>query len=197
MHPATTQLLGISAEAWAIVLATFFGPVVAILITRWGDRIREKRTRQLHIFRVLLATRRQNITNEHVTALNLIEVDFYGVDSIQASWRAYHRHLNSAPPGRQMTPPENEVFVREGNDHLAKLIFSIAEHLRFSMSELDIRNGGYAPDGWRYRDERLGVIQEFAKEIALGRRSLPILPTAAPPFAPAPPPLPSDQNARK
>jgi hypothetical protein len=44
---------------------------------------------------------------------------------------------------------------------LAKLIFAIARYLNFTMSELDIRNGGYAPDAWRYRDERLGIIQEF------------------------------------
>jgi hypothetical protein len=145
----------------------------------------------MFIFRTLLATRRQVITQEHVTALNLVEVDFYGVTDIQTAWRAYQQHLNSAPAGRSMTPVENEIFVRAGNDHLAKLIFAIAVFLGFSMSELDIRNGGYAPDGWRYRDERSGLIQEFAKEVALGRRSLPIVPTSAPPFAPPPPPLPT------
>lgn len=187
MPAASPQLFGISVEAWAIVAATFFGPITAILIARWRDKVREKRSRHLHIFRSLLATRRQNITLEHVTALNLVEVDFYGVDSIQAAWRVYHRHLNSAPPGRPMTPAENEAFVRDGNDFLAKLLFAIAQYLGFSMSELDIRNGGYAPDGWRYRDERIGIIQEFAKQIALGQKSLPILPSSTVPFAPPPP----------
>ena len=187
---SSSELLGISSETWAIVAATFLGPVFAILVARWRDQVKEVRTRRMFIFRTLLATRRQNITTEHVTALNLVEIDFYDVPEIQSAWRAYHQHLNSAPAGRPMTPPENEAFVRSGNDHLAKLIFAIAKFLGFSMSELDIRNGGYAPDGWRYRDERVGIVQEFMKEIALGRRSFPIAPTSAPPFAPPPPPPP-------
>jgi hypothetical protein len=108
----TIQLWGISVEACAIVAATFLGPVFAVLITRWRDQMREIRARRMYVFRELLATRRQNITADHVTALNLIEIDFYGVKPIQGAWRAYHGHLNSAPAGRPMTPAENEVFVR-------------------------------------------------------------------------------------
>jgi hypothetical protein len=167
-------LWGISTETWAIVGATFFGPVAAVLITRWRDWVREKRGRRLFIFRTLLATRRQAITQEHVTALNLVEADFYGVETVETAWRQYHQHLNSAPRGRPMTIEENKEFEEKRNDLLAKLVFAIASSLGFTMSEIDIRNGGYAPDGWRYRDDRLGLIQEFAKDMASGRRALPV-----------------------
>jgi hypothetical protein len=190
MQATTTQAAlwwGISTETWAIVLATFSGPVVAILITRWRDWVRERRGRRLTVFRTLLATRRQAITPEHVTALNLIEIDFYGIGPIEGAWREYNRHLNSAPRDRPMTATENQMFEEKRNDLLAKLLFAIAKFLGFTMSEIDLRNGGYAPDGWRYRDDRLGLIQEFAKDLASGQRALPVYALqAAPPSQTAP-----------
>jgi hypothetical protein len=168
--------LGINTETWAIVLATALGPVMAILITRWRDRVREIHSRRMRIFRTLMATRRQTITPDHVVALNLIEVNFYGVKSIEKAWRVYHRHLNSAPRGRPMTPNESSEFEEARNDLLAKLLFAIAQFLNFTLSEIDVRNGGYAPDGWRYRDERQGELLELAREMAAGRRPLPVYP---------------------
>jgi hypothetical protein len=50
---------GISSESWAIVLATFAGPIVAILITLRRDASAKILERRLWVFRTLLATRGQ------------------------------------------------------------------------------------------------------------------------------------------
>lgn len=167
--------LGIGTETWAIVAATALGPIFAILITRWRDWVRERRARRMHIFRTLLSTRRQAINPEHVIALNLVEVDFYGVTSIEMAWRSYNQHLNSAPRGRKMTPEEDEAFGNTRNDLLAKLLFAIAHSLGFKMSELDLRNGGYSPEGWKTREDRIIEIQDFILNIAKGSHALPVL----------------------
>jgi len=173
--------LGISTEAWAIVLATAIGPVLAVLVTRWRDKIREKRDRQMRIFRTLLATRRQAITGDHVSSLNLIEIDFYGVEPIEQAWRNYHKHLNATPPDRSMTPAEQKAFEDTRNALLAKVLFTIASFLGFTMSELDLRNGGYAPSGWSFRDDRLGAIQDFVIDMSHGQRALPVFPLQSSP----------------
>jgi hypothetical protein len=142
----------------------------------------------MRVFRTLLATRRQAITLEHVAALNVIEIDFYGVASIEHAWKNYHAHLNSAPQDRLMTPPEQKIFEDRRNDLLAKLLFSIAEFLGFKMSEIDIKNGGYAPGGWSFRDDRLGAIQDFAIDLSRGKRAVPIFAFQTPPGTQSNPP---------
>jgi hypothetical protein len=64
-------------DTWAVVLATIVGPVAAVFITRWNDHRREERNRLLYVYRTLMATRKIAISQEHVTAINLVEVEFH------------------------------------------------------------------------------------------------------------------------
>jgi hypothetical protein len=84
MMPPNSEIFG-----WAILAATFLGPAFAVLVTRIVDARRELSSRQLHVFRTLMATRRAQLTAEHVTALNLIEIDFQGKKEVLQSWKAY------------------------------------------------------------------------------------------------------------
>jgi hypothetical protein len=48
----------------------------------------------------LMATRRSNISEDHVAAINLVEVEFHGVKAVIEPWSAYLTHLNTpSPPG--------------------------------------------------------------------------------------------------
>src|SRR3984893_9263784 len=78
---------------WAILGATFLGPIFAVLLTRYIDWKREAKNRRLYIFRTLMATRRAQLTTEHVTALNLIEIDFHGEQQILKAWKEYFENL--------------------------------------------------------------------------------------------------------
>lgn len=46
----------------------------------------------------LMATRRVGISPEHVSALNLVEVDFYQCAKVQEHWKTYKDHLFSSGP---------------------------------------------------------------------------------------------------
>ena len=83
----------ISGDTWAIVAATGLGPIFAVLITFWRDARNSLRTRRLWVFLTLMATRRVNISPEHVNALNLVEVDFYACEMVQKHWKIYKDHL--------------------------------------------------------------------------------------------------------
>ena len=80
---------GISWETWAVVLATFAGPIIAIvvslLLTARTERRSQLRNRRFWVFRTLLATRGQAITQEHVSALNLIEIDYHGIATVMTA----------------------------------------------------------------------------------------------------------------
>ena len=166
----------ISSDSVAIVTATFAGPIGAIIVAQWREAVREKRARQMKIFRTLMATRRRAVTQEHVEAINLIEVDFYGHRDVEVAWQNYLTHLNSWTSPQRMTLAEDRVFEQKRAEMLAKLLFPIAKNLGFTLSEIDIKNGGYAPDAWRIGDERLVGVQEYILKMGRGEAGLPIFP---------------------
>jgi hypothetical protein len=133
-----------SGETWAIVFATFLGPIGAVLVSLWREKGREKHNRRFYIFRTLMATRGVPAIREHVDALNLVEVDFHGVKSVQDAHRTYLAHLRMVPG-----PKWGEARL----DLLAKLLRALSEEMDMPMGEIDIRNGGYAPDAWLTREK--------------------------------------------
>jgi hypothetical protein len=177
-----------NVDTWAVVLATIVGPVAAVLITRWRDNRREARNRLLHLYRTLMATRKIAISEQHVGAINLIEVEFHGVKPVIEAWSSYLTHLNSpAPPGS--TSAQMEAWESRRGELLAMLLVKIASHLGISKGEIEIMHGGYAPQGWATRDQRHAAIQDYAIRLSEGQATLPInVSQQAPPQNPYPPP---------
>jgi hypothetical protein len=170
-----------SSEAWAIVAATALGPVFAVAVSLWREAFREKRNRQLQVFRSLMATRRQPISSEHVNAINLVEVDFYKCTKVEAAWNIYKNHLNDN------TKPEDQDWREKKEQLLAKLLYEIATVLDFNIPAIDLFKGGYAPRGWEHRDARALGALEFVHDLSVGSKFLPVVAFAAPPTQPAPP----------
>lgn len=166
-----------SPDTWAVVIATAFGPIVAVTITliysRCESRRRERKVvsdqvydRRLGIFRTLMATRRVGISGEHVNALNLIEIDFYKCVQVQAAWSAYKAHLFNSHA------IEDDPWLEQKETLLSKLLFEIARVLDFEIPAIDIFKGGYAPKSWAYRDELYNETFEFFRELRRGEKAL-------------------------
>ena len=164
-----------SSETLAIVAATFLGPVAAVLITLWREAVREKRNRRLYVFRTLMATRKIPISNEHVNAINLVEVDFYGCKNVEAAWKDYSKHLND------QTKTENEAWREEKEKLLSKLLSEIADVMGFRVPAIDIFRGGYAPKGWQHRDNRLMTGLEYINDLYEGTRGVKVIIVPPPP----------------
>jgi hypothetical protein len=80
------------------IFALIAGPVVAVYVTRWFDRSRAAKERQLDVFRELMRTRRGTLalSPDHVKALNLVEIEFYGSSSVLDAHRALLGHFYAA-----------------------------------------------------------------------------------------------------
>src|SRR5262245_43706956 len=115
-------------DTWAVVLATVIGPVAAVFITCWNDHRREARNPLMPAHRVLMATRRSAMSQDHVSAINLVEVEFHGVKPVIEAWSAYLTHLNTAtPPGAASEP--HTTWENRRAELLALLLVKIAAHL--------------------------------------------------------------------
>ena len=74
---------------WVNILAILLSPVVAVLVTVFLQRRKEKRDQKLWIFNTLIATRHTPIVDENVRALNMIDVVFHDSARVRDLWHEY------------------------------------------------------------------------------------------------------------
>jgi hypothetical protein len=63
---------------WLTITAILLGPILAVQISQWLDRRRDRLYRKIWVFQTLMATRVTTLNQEHVRALNAIEFEFHG-----------------------------------------------------------------------------------------------------------------------
>jgi len=159
--------MSISADTWAVVLATGIGPVAAVGISLWREARNSLKIRQLWVFRTLMMTRRLGISPDHVNALNLVEVDFYKRRKVQENWKIYKEYLFS-------DVPEDEVWHEKKEKLLANLLFVMAAAQGLNIPAMEIYKGGYAPKGWAHIQSRQNVALEYVYELSQGSKVVPI-----------------------
>jgi hypothetical protein len=149
-------LKGVGITDWLTIAAILFGPIVAIRIQKFIERQREHNTRQLHIFRTLMATRASRLSTEHVTALNMIDMDFSEKKKkekpILRSWRVLLDQFGKYPQYRDYQDQnEFQSALRRANEkadeYLIDLLYEMSTALRYDFEKIHIKNGIYAPTG--------------------------------------------------
>ena len=124
-----------------------------------------------------MATRKMPISNEHVNAINLVEVEFYKCKSVETAWTNYKNQLNDR------SRPEDQEWREKKENLLAKLLAEMASVLGFEMPAIDLFKGGYAPGGWEHRDA-LGLdALQFVRDLSMVKKTLPVW-VVAPPVPP-------------
>jgi hypothetical protein len=165
----------------AVVIATFFGPVLAVLVTRHVDGKRRVHERRLDIFRNLMASRRTLLSPNKVRALNLVEIDFYGIKPIEDAHREVMTHINAPHP-----------VPSDWNDRhrklLTKLLSEMAKILGYDLQQLDVLEGGYYPQGFADIELEQQELRRTLIQVFSGNRPLIVSPAAPSLPAPFPPP---------
>lgn len=162
---------------WAILIATFIGPIAAVVVTRIIDERREQRDRQLRIFRTLMGNRAAGLNAETIQALNLIEIDFAKSSKVILAWKEYFQNLCSEVP----TEDRAQGFFIKRQHLFAALLDQIAKVLGYKFEQLHILEGGYYPTGAAKIEADQHSIRELFAGIAHGHRALPIAVTNLPP----------------
>ncbi len=167
----------------AIAFATLAGPVLAVLITRYVDDSRRVRERRLDVFRSLMTTRRAILAPDRVRALNLVEIEFYGVKPVEDAHQQVMAHINAPRP----LPAGWDDRQRK---LMTKLLSEMAKVLGYDLQQLDVLEGGYYPQGIADIELEQQAARRALVEVLSGNRPLIISPAAPAPPAPFPPPPP-------
>lgn len=58
--------------------AVILGPILAVQAQKVIEKFQETRKRRMALFKTLMSTRAERLNRDHVQALNMIDIDFYG-----------------------------------------------------------------------------------------------------------------------
>lgn len=60
-----------------LILATAISPFLAVHAQKWIESFRENKNRKLWLFHTLMATRASRVSDRHVEALNMIDIEYH------------------------------------------------------------------------------------------------------------------------
>lgn len=146
----------ISALAIATVFTTLISPLLAVRAQKFIEKRSEQKTLKINIFTQLMATRSPNtrLSNEHVRALNMIDLAFYGKikkgqpkrtkteKNVLSAWKLYLSHLNIPFPDNESA---GYVWNNNSNELFLDLLSSIAEDLGYDFDRSQLQNAIYSP----------------------------------------------------
>jgi hypothetical protein len=137
-----------------------------------------------------MRTRRLRLDPEHVGALNLVDLEFYGRSKVIAALGRYMDHLGSPMP---TTDDGHERFFEQREDLLVKLLHEMGKDLGFQYDKHDLKKLAYGPIGWATEQETQRQNMTYFNELLAGKRALPITPMHQPPAMNPFPPSPSSE----
>lgn len=168
------MMMGFAIENWLTmisIIAIFASPMVAFWASDKVGRGREIRSRQYQILRDLMSTRRSRLDPIHISALNLVELEFYNIDMIRQSYKKYVKHLSTPFPNGER---QEQPFIDERNDLFAELLAAVASELGFKFDKSDLSRLGYLPEANAVHAENQYANSTLIREVLEGRRAFPI-----------------------
>lgn len=151
-----TTVVGIRAGEWLTIAAALLGPILAIQAQKWLERSQARRAMKDGIFRTLMATRAALLAPEHVQALNMIDIAFYGrrifgrqlqtgaERKVCTARRSYFDVLNNAPEDVQ-SDSQYRTWESLRSDRFFALLEQIAVAQNFEFDPTELRRAVYSP----------------------------------------------------
>jgi hypothetical protein len=174
-------MFGLTTEATLTIFAVFAGPIAALLTQRALDHLREKRSRRLKIFRILMGTRAAVLSQVHVDALNQIDVEFYGWfpahKRVIAAWKALRNHLSDSG----FSKADAQGWTNKIVELRVDLLYQMARALGYRFEKDDILRNVYAPIAHGDIEDDLRLIRKGVVELLTGKRALSTLAWLMPP----------------
>jgi len=126
-------------RAWLEVLALAASPLIAVQVSAWLQRDREKRNRKVWVLSTLLATRHSTFADDRLRAINLVEFYFHDDANVRHVFREYMTMLGN----EGLNNPQG---FAERDRKLYELINEMARSLGFekTISALDYQRS-YVP----------------------------------------------------
>ncbi len=148
------------------IIAIALSPMIAVLVTVYLQRRKEKRDHKLNVLATLIGSRHAPTGDETIRALNLIDVVFYDAPRVRALWHEYFGMLNNA--GLQ-----NPLGIGQRQKKNLEMITEMAKALGYgeAITHLDV-DRVYYPVALEERARRDATVMDgFAKLLQIAGES--------------------------
>ncbi|MBB3407959.1 hypothetical protein FHT87_001862 [Rhizobium sp. BK316] len=161
----------VSQVDWAVVVATFVGPIAAVAITLWYQERSAWKSSRRSLFVSMMRTRRNPTNAEFVGALNLVPVYFYSENAVMQRYK----ELMAIFDDTMWLQAEARARLGEKADlHVAYLLSEMSKAVGTPVEQLQILRGAYAPQGWLDEEQAQKRLRESLTAIATGNAVLPV-----------------------
>ncbi|MBI2252613.1 MAG: hypothetical protein HYU63_07770 [Armatimonadetes bacterium] len=151
---------------------------------------KEKKNRKLWIFKSLMATRGALISNEHVSALNMIDLEFSDKNKkereVKESWKGYLNQLASSPAYPKKNDEDLSKYKEDykkheedlktwsnnNSDHLAKLLQAMGKCVGYDFDIISIKKRIYSPAGHVQDELEERALRTFAIKFLSGENPI-------------------------
>lgn len=159
-----------------LIAATLAGPVLAVQVQKFIERATEKHRQKLYIFAALMNTRATRLANEHVQALNMIELVFSAAKAAEKAvidaWRLYADKLNEGPS--EETEGAIKAWTARCDDLFVELMYALSRALRYKFDRVQLKRGIYYPRGHGEAEIAQRAIQQGLAKVLAGDRAIPM-----------------------
>jgi hypothetical protein len=166
--------MAMTAEFWITTSAIVVGPIAAVAIAQWLQVQQGKRERKLFVLRALMGTRRAQLSQERVVALNLVEIEFSDKQRVVAALRQLLTIYNDRDRWIKEDQAVRRKLLDDLDDSSVRLIEEIAVSLGYKFDQIDILRGGYYPEAFGVQEEQQRIIREFIVGLRQGTLLLPV-----------------------
>jgi len=159
----------------AALIGAVVGPIAAIQVQKWLERRQRNRDRREWVFHTLMATRAARTSPDHVQALNMIDLAFYG-PKVGRSFRhsekdqevldAWKEYIDSLGENVSVLTDDARNRRWERRDELFfDLLEIMATALRYRFDRVILKKHGYIPTAH-------GTLEQQQEEFRRGMLSL-------------------------
>ncbi len=157
---------------WAVVTATFVGPIVAVGVTLWYQGWSAKKVDRLAIYSAMMRNRRTPTNAEFVGAFNLVPVHFLNDSAVIERYKRVLDVVNN--------PGWNQPELRRGLGEqsavaITHLLSAMSKAVKLPVEQLDIFTGAYAPQLWADDDDAQREVRAALMKILRGEIALPVV----------------------
>jgi len=161
---------------WLVIAAIVVAPILAIQVQKFIERRKEIKGRKIQIFRALMTTRANRLLPEHIQALNMIDIEFYGDQKITDAWKLLLDNFANYPQDTKDPDYQGKLNLSaEKSENLfVDLLAEMAKSLNYNFDKVHLKRAFYLPKGHvDYMGEQ-EFIRHTLVDVLSGKASIPI-----------------------
>lgn len=162
---------------WMIVCATLAGPIIAVQVQKAIEAAREARSQKRWVFHQLMTTRAAQLSFQHVQALNMIDLAFYGKGPGKRSVKEqrvldlWKEHLDLLSD-RALQDRDIDAWVTKLQDSHVELMMAIADDVGYRFDRVVLRKGAYNPEAHGVEEHEQKQLRRLAIGVLEGKNAL-------------------------